>query len=449
MTSSSSRAPASTTTVIFECQPCHVFSLPPENFLVSEKWEGLHIWTGALRIVKDLNDGSSSIELIDKENNDAVFGVCPYTKPGGALIGSDARDGGGRTIQSASDSTRCFVIRLEQGDDHAYIGLNFPDRNNAFQFNAALSEARRTEQARLAAALLPVQKHTLQAGETVTVDLNVVKSSGARSAPSAGSTVVPVKEFSLDQTNPWGTRPTGSSRRVSSQVASAGGQGQAASPTVAPPPPSPKPAAIVERSSVAATPPVAPPASTVAAPPLPPVNGPSAAPLPLPKPAVAFDSLFGDISGPSAVTAPTQPREIAPTSMTALDTMFGAPVAPPQAPPASALDSLFGPSSSVAPPPSSRPTAPQPPSAPEPIQWDSVQSPMVVSSTPPPNKASGMNTRPSNVTSVGSAAQPPSNTGAASLDAWLNGGGGSGGNAQGSGKPPPPVKGGSIDNLFM
>lgn len=117
--------------VLFHCDVCHVFRLPPTNFLVSERWEGNHIWSGSIQVTRKMRSMSHAdhfIELWDRTSNE-LFGQCPLRD-----------DVGGAAFQTATDSSRCFVIRIEQGDQFALLGINFEHNTDAFRFCTTVVE---------------------------------------------------------------------------------------------------------------------------------------------------------------------------------------------------------------------------------------------------------------------------------------------------------------------
>lgn len=118
--------------VLFEHSPCHVFRVPPENPLTSAKWEGQHIWSGTVRLCRRWQDQHAVhfVELLDVSSSSApeVFGQCPLP------------DGASSSFQVAEDSSRCFVVRVEQGDQFAFLGLNFEEKSDALRFCKAVAE---------------------------------------------------------------------------------------------------------------------------------------------------------------------------------------------------------------------------------------------------------------------------------------------------------------------
>ncbi|KAJ7565208.1 hypothetical protein O6H91_02G052700 [Diphasiastrum complanatum] len=85
------------------------------------------IWCGRLRVVS-LRD-NCEVRLEDS-NTGELFASCPV-HPG-------KREA---TVEGVADSSRYFVLRIDDGrGKHAFIGLGFTERNEAFDFNVALSD---------------------------------------------------------------------------------------------------------------------------------------------------------------------------------------------------------------------------------------------------------------------------------------------------------------------
>jgi len=104
---------------------CHIFKIPPQKDAAGHRasdWDSKPMCTTRLRIVA--RGREANIILIDNENK--VFARAPV-EPG--------------AVERTVDSGRYFVIRIknEQGK-HAYIGIAFNERNDAFDFNVALQE---------------------------------------------------------------------------------------------------------------------------------------------------------------------------------------------------------------------------------------------------------------------------------------------------------------------
>lgn len=113
----------------------HVFKLPTRQ-TVSVGWRGADwkekVWQGTIKVVDRVN---ITAVLLVEPNNGCIFAVCPL------------KDG---SIERCVDSSRYFVLRIENAANrHMFIGVAFNERNDAFDFNTALEDARREKQAEL------------------------------------------------------------------------------------------------------------------------------------------------------------------------------------------------------------------------------------------------------------------------------------------------------------
>ncbi|RKP22440.1 Necap1 protein, partial [Syncephalis pseudoplumigaleata] len=103
-----------------------VYRLPPRTRSGghrAEEWGLDHpLWTGRLRVVGQ--DDACLIRLEDAQTGE-LFAAGPYTLDG-------------RAVETAMDSSRYFVLRVEDAGRHAFIGVGFRERNDAFDFNATL-----------------------------------------------------------------------------------------------------------------------------------------------------------------------------------------------------------------------------------------------------------------------------------------------------------------------
>mmetsp|Transcript_9755 Transcript_9755/g.27319 ORF Transcript_9755/g.27319 Transcript_9755/m.27319 type:complete len:282 (-) Transcript_9755:74-919(-) len=136
----------------------HVFKLPPRQ-TVSVGWRGADwrekVWQGTVKVVE--RGDTTAILLVDKEKG-SIFAVCPVKE--GA-------------VERCIDSSRYFVLRIENASGrHMFIGVAFNERNDAFDFNAALEDSKREkemEQMPVPTYNGPAKDYSLQAGEKIHV----------------------------------------------------------------------------------------------------------------------------------------------------------------------------------------------------------------------------------------------------------------------------------------
>lgn len=133
------------------------------DWLVDDK-----IFTGRLMVV----DCGKACELrLTDGNTGELFAVCP--------VGVGERM---TCVEPAADSSRNFVIRVVDPTSkrHAFLGMGFPERGDAFDFNVALADWEKHTQRQEASAAsgtagsaalpaAPQQDFSLKAGETISV----------------------------------------------------------------------------------------------------------------------------------------------------------------------------------------------------------------------------------------------------------------------------------------
>ncbi|KAG9143565.1 hypothetical protein Leryth_015978 [Lithospermum erythrorhizon] len=163
-----------------------VYKIPPRttsggykcgDWLQSDK-----IWSGRLRVVSCTT--RCEIRLEDPNSGD-LFAAC-FINPGQRET----------AVEPALDSSRYFVLMIEDGrGKHAFIGLGFAERNEAFDFNVALSDhdkyLKREEMGEgrvddKQIHIHPAVNHRLKEGETIRINVKNKPSSGAGMLSSAG-----------------------------------------------------------------------------------------------------------------------------------------------------------------------------------------------------------------------------------------------------------------------
>ena len=147
----------------------HVFKLPTRQ--TAGGWRGAdwteEVWQGTVKVVER---GELTVVLLVDRVNGSIFAVCPI------------KDG---AVDRCVDSSRYFVLRIENANGrHMFIGMAFNERNDAFDFNTSLEDARREkEQAKEPAPAIssePAKDYSLKAGEKLTVKIKNIGGHGGK-----------------------------------------------------------------------------------------------------------------------------------------------------------------------------------------------------------------------------------------------------------------------------
>jgi len=142
----------------------YVYRIPPrpsaQGYKAGDWPDEALIWQGRLMIVE--RGDLAIIRLVHTQNGE-TFAECPV-HPG--------------SVEPVLDSSRYFVLRVEDRATkrHAFLGMGFQERGEAFDFNAALQDHdRRVADAKQiasrAAAGAPAVDYSLHAGQTIHVEL--------------------------------------------------------------------------------------------------------------------------------------------------------------------------------------------------------------------------------------------------------------------------------------
>ncbi|KAG5097840.1 hypothetical protein JHK82_047694 [Glycine max] len=108
-----------------------VYKIPPRStsggYKCGEWLQSDKIWSGRIRVVSRRD--RCEIRLEDPSSGE-LFAAC-FVYPGQRET----------AVEPVLDSSRYFVLKIEDGQGkHAFIGLGFNERNEAFDFNVALSD---------------------------------------------------------------------------------------------------------------------------------------------------------------------------------------------------------------------------------------------------------------------------------------------------------------------
>ncbi|XP_010262351.1 PREDICTED: uncharacterized protein At1g03900-like [Nelumbo nucifera] len=165
-----------------------VYKIPPRStsggYKCGEWLQSDKIWSGRLRVVSCKE--RCEIRLEDS-NSGELFAAC-FVLPG-------QRE---NSVETVLDSSRYFVLKIEDGrGKHAFIGLGFAERNEAFDFNVALSDhekyvKRENEKESGEASedcqidIHPAVNHRLKEGETIRINVKNKPTSGTGMLSAAG-----------------------------------------------------------------------------------------------------------------------------------------------------------------------------------------------------------------------------------------------------------------------
>ncbi|WOL15932.1 hypothetical protein Cni_G24714 [Canna indica] len=167
-----------------------VYKIPPRStsggYKCGEWMQSDKIWSGRLRVV---SCGQRCEIRLEDPGSGELFAAC-FVLPG-------QRES---SVEPALDSSRYFVLKIEDGQGkHAFIGLGFNERNEAFDFNVALSDHEkylRREHEKESGEVLdesqidihPAVNHRLKEGETIHINVKNKPSTGGGMLSSAGLT---------------------------------------------------------------------------------------------------------------------------------------------------------------------------------------------------------------------------------------------------------------------
>ncbi|XP_050206097.1 uncharacterized protein At1g03900 [Mercurialis annua] len=167
-----------------------VYKIPPRStsggYKCGEWLQSDKIWSGRLRVVSCKD--RCEIRLEDPASGE-LFAAC-FVYPG-------QRE---NSVETVLDSSRYFVLKIEDGmGKHAFIGLGFNERNEAFDFNVALSDHEKYVRRELEKEsgesgessdthidIHPAVNQRLKEGETIRINVKPKPTSGTGMLSAAG-----------------------------------------------------------------------------------------------------------------------------------------------------------------------------------------------------------------------------------------------------------------------
>ncbi|PON35357.1 Talin [Parasponia andersonii] len=119
--------------VLFQVSECYVYLIPPRKSAASyraDEWDvNKWAWEGVLKVI---SKGEECIIRLEDKNTGELY------------VRAFLRSGEPHPVESVIDSSRYFVLRVEENIGghlrHAFIGIGFRERTEAYDFQAALHD---------------------------------------------------------------------------------------------------------------------------------------------------------------------------------------------------------------------------------------------------------------------------------------------------------------------
>ena len=156
--------------VLYIHKEVYVYQIPPrmtaKGYKASDWDVNNYIWSGRLRILA--NNSNATIVLEDATD--------------GSLFASSPFDINSNTLEQVTDSSRYFVLKVVDQNtgiliylmlgNHAFIGIGFPERSSAFDFQIALQDFNRSNSVqKMPKEDGPKVDFSLKEGQTISLSL--------------------------------------------------------------------------------------------------------------------------------------------------------------------------------------------------------------------------------------------------------------------------------------
>ena len=166
-----------------------VFQIPPQRTAAGHRaadWPKQHSWEGRMEVIA-IGD-NAAVRLIDK--NGQLFAEAPVDHNGPSAV------------TAVTDSGRYFVLRIvDKGSGkHAFIGIAFNQRADAFDFNVALADHKKQVEREIAdkeagvtdtGPVEPTVDMSFKEGEKIVVKIKSKKKSTKKKAAGTGGGLLP------------------------------------------------------------------------------------------------------------------------------------------------------------------------------------------------------------------------------------------------------------------
>jgi hypothetical protein len=168
--------------VLLVIRECFVYRIPPlgssKGYKAAEWDVSSFLWSGRLRIVSI--GGKKCYIKLEDANSGELFAQCEYREDN-------------NSVEPVIDSSRYFVLRIEDqaSGKHAYIGMGFQERSEAFDFNVALQDFTKhlkNENAPKVEYTGPKVDYSWKEGETININIGKLKKSASSTKNTLPST---------------------------------------------------------------------------------------------------------------------------------------------------------------------------------------------------------------------------------------------------------------------
>ena len=122
---------ASLERTLSQYREAHVYTLPPRpnagGYRCQDWPKSSHVFTGRVRVVAS---GDVCTIRLEDPSDGKLFAQCPLDNDNPEV-----------TVEPVADSSRYFVLKVQDGSGrHAFLGMGFVERNDAFDFNVTLQD---------------------------------------------------------------------------------------------------------------------------------------------------------------------------------------------------------------------------------------------------------------------------------------------------------------------
>ncbi|KAL7746328.1 hypothetical protein RI367_008336 [Sorochytrium milnesiophthora] len=174
-------------TTLLIVREVQVYRLPPRattRGYKAQEWEGGHVWTGRLKIVQR-GAAECLIRLEDAQSGE-LFAQSMYRPEQ-------------NSVEPVIDSSRYFVLRVEDKGKHAFLGIGFQERNDAFDFNVALQDhvkhTKAMNEPKKPVDAGPKLDLGLREGQSININIGNLARSIKPSAANAATPAAPLGNF--------------------------------------------------------------------------------------------------------------------------------------------------------------------------------------------------------------------------------------------------------------